>query len=278
MGGRLLLGSVRPYTFYQEFALSRPAALWIDARGPAEPRRYFAVSQAFAAAERQAQASQRDLQEHVRAALRDSVRHHLVADVPVGVFLSAGIDSGSLLGLMRDVGQQDIQAITLTYEDYRNKHEDEAPLAELVAAHYGSRHATRVVPEAEFRADLPKIFEAMDQPTIDGINTWFVSGCGPREPASRRQFRVSAATSYSAVIPRSMGNSLGALGRGPLGFRSWDAVRHLVSGARRLVSSIHPKTAGWLKYAGTMREPIYCGARRVHAVDLAEGDGSAVHG
>ena len=53
----------------------------------------------------------------------------MVADVPVGVFLSAGLDSGALLGLMRDVGQQDIQAVTLAYEEFQNKHQDEAPLA-----------------------------------------------------------------------------------------------------------------------------------------------------
>ena len=44
-----------------------------------------------------------------------------------------------------------------------------------VADFYGTRHTTRVVGENEFRADLPAIIEAMDQPTIDGINVWFVS-------------------------------------------------------------------------------------------------------
>ena len=113
--------------------------------------------------------------ERVRLALFDSVRHHMVADVPVGVFLSAGLDSSALLGIMRDVGQQDIQSITLTYDEYRNKHEDEAPFAEKTAMRYGSKHTTRVIREQEFRDDLPRIFSAMDQPTIDGLNTWFVS-------------------------------------------------------------------------------------------------------
>ena len=53
--------------------------------------------------------------------------------------------------------------------------DDEAPLAEEVAHTYGTRHTTRVVTESEFQADLPRILEAMDQPSIDGINTWFVS-------------------------------------------------------------------------------------------------------
>ena len=50
-----------------------------------------------------------------------------------------------------------------------------SPLAAEVAAHYGTRHTTRFVTETEFREDLPRIMEAMDQPTIDGLNTWFVS-------------------------------------------------------------------------------------------------------
>ena len=53
--------------------------------------------------------------------------------------------------------------------------DDEAPLAAEVARTYGTRHTTRSVTESEFEADLPRILEAMDQPSIDGINTWFVS-------------------------------------------------------------------------------------------------------
>src|SRR5262249_39652607 len=113
--------------------------------------------------------------DEVRAALLDSVRHHLVADVPVGAFLSAGIDSSALVGLMRDAGQQDIETVTLAFEEFRGRSEDEAPLAEEVARWYGTRHTTRIVTEAEFRADLPRILDAMDQPTIDGINSWFVA-------------------------------------------------------------------------------------------------------
>jgi asparagine synthase (glutamine-hydrolysing) len=252
--GFLLLGSVpEPYTIYQEIrALPAGTTLWIDARGLDEPRRYFAISEAFATAERQAPVPQADSHERARAALRDSVRHHLVADVPVGVFLSAGIDSGALLGLMRDIGQQDIHSITLAYEAYRNRHEDEAPLASMVAAHYGSKHTTRVVSEAEFRADLPKIFAAMDQPTIDGINTWFVS-------KAARELGLKAAVSglggdelfggYPSFkdIPNwvrmgTIPSHIPLLG---------DAFRHMVSGFCRLAPLIHPKVAGLLKYAGT---------------------------
>jgi asparagine synthase (glutamine-hydrolysing) len=93
----------------------------------------------------------------------------------VGAFLSAGIDSGSLIGLMRDAGAKDIQTVTLAFDEFVGSENDEAPLAEQVARHYGTRHVTRRVGRDEFEQDLPRILQAMDQPSIDGINTWFVS-------------------------------------------------------------------------------------------------------
>ena len=70
-----------------------------------------------------------DQQLAAREALLDSVRHHLVADVPVGAFLSSGIDSGALVGLMRDAGQRDIQTVTVAFEEFRGTSEDAAPIA-----------------------------------------------------------------------------------------------------------------------------------------------------
>src|SRR5262249_37143655 len=139
--GFLLFGSVpEPYTIYQEIrAVPAGTTLWIDARGPGKPEPYFSIAEAFDAAECDSHGRGSGARDEVAAALRESGRQHLVADVPVGVFLSAGVDSGSLVGLMRDVGQQDIRSITLAYEENRGTPQDEAPLAEQVAAHYGSR-------------------------------------------------------------------------------------------------------------------------------------------
>jgi asparagine synthase (glutamine-hydrolysing) len=76
---------------------------------------------------------------------------------------------------MRDAGQSNIRAITLAFEEFAGSHEDEAPLAARVARHYGASHIVRRVGKKEFDDDLPAIFDAMDQPSIDGVNTWFVS-------------------------------------------------------------------------------------------------------
>jgi asparagine synthase (glutamine-hydrolysing) len=174
-----LFGSVvEPYTIYREIRqLPAGTCLYVDQLGAHSPQRYHSIAAVYRAAEDRHELcdSVPDRQEHIRDALLDSVRHHLVADVPVGAFLSAGIDSSALVGLMRDAGQSDIQTVTLAFEEFKGTRDDEAPLAAEVARLYGTRHTTRTVTEQEFRADLPRIMEAMDQPTIDGINTWFVS-------------------------------------------------------------------------------------------------------
>jgi asparagine synthase (glutamine-hydrolysing) len=179
--GFYLLGSVpEPFTTYREIrALPAGTTLLVDRLGAHEPQRYHSIAQTYCDAESQPRRmpvmDDVDAMGEIREALLDSVRRHLVADVPVGAFLSAGIDSGTLVGLMRDAGQQDIQTVTIAFGEFRGHPEDEAPLAEEVARLYGTRHTTRLVTQAEFEADLPRITEAMDQPSIDGINTWFAS-------------------------------------------------------------------------------------------------------
>lgn len=100
---------------------------------------------------------------------------HLVADVPVGVFLSGGIDSGAVAGLMVEAGARELEGVTIAYDEFAGGHEDEAPAAESLAAYYGIKHTVRRVTRNEFLTDLPRILDAMDQPSIDGINTWYAS-------------------------------------------------------------------------------------------------------
>lgn len=172
--GFYLLGSVpEPFTWYQDIrALPAGHSLLVDERGPGSPIAYHSIAQVYADA---AAEDHPRSPAPLRAALLDSVRHHLEADVPVGAFLSAGIDSGALVGLMRDAGARDLQTLTLAFAEFHGRPDDEAPLAAAVARHYGTRHTTRTVTAQEFQADLPLILAAMDQPSIDGINTWFIA-------------------------------------------------------------------------------------------------------
>lgn len=108
-------------------------------------------------------------------AFRDSVEHHIIADVDVGCFLSSGVDSGALLGLMRDCGRSKVRTITLAFKEYANTDRDESPLAADMARQYGAGHNVEFISGEDFTSSLADIFQSMDQPSIDGINTWFVS-------------------------------------------------------------------------------------------------------
>jgi asparagine synthase (glutamine-hydrolysing) len=110
----------------------------------------------------------------VREQLLDSVKHHLVADVDVGVFLSSGRDSTTLAALATEVGGS-LKTLTLGFEEFRGTENDEVPLAEEVARHYGTDHTTIWITRDEFAGALDHLLDAMDQPSTDGVNSYFVS-------------------------------------------------------------------------------------------------------
>lgn len=175
--GFWLLGSVpEPRTWYRDIS-AVPAGSWcrINAEFQLEgPHSWFDIGDCWREAPECSMATA-EAQDRVRAAVLDSVRAHLVADVPVGVFLSGGIDSGSIAGLMLDAGASEIQGITIAFSEFAGTAQDESPIAARIAGQYGIRHHVRTVTRAEFEADLRRILDAMDQPSIDGINTWYAS-------------------------------------------------------------------------------------------------------
>ncbi len=107
-------------------------------------------------------------------ALEDSVRHHLVADRRVAVFLSAGVDS-ALVAALASRGGARPTTLTLRFEEFEGSAQDEAPLAREVARHLGTEHVEHTVTEAEFRSVEEAFRAAMDQPTMDGLNTFLIS-------------------------------------------------------------------------------------------------------
>lgn len=112
--------------------------------------------------------------DEVAARVRESVASHLVADVPVGVFLSAGIDS-SVVATAAAQASADVRTITMGFTLYRGTREDEVPGAEAAAQVLGTRHATEWLEREDVAGVLDQLLDDMDQPTLDGVNTWFVS-------------------------------------------------------------------------------------------------------
>jgi asparagine synthase (glutamine-hydrolysing) len=176
--GFFLRGSVpEPFTLYEAIrALPAGSYAWADEKGLSEPRAYASIAAILAEATRNpAAVTEEERTEGMRRAFLDSVRYHLVADVRVGAFLSSGRDSTAIIGLARDAGAADLKTVTLAFTEYQGTSRDEAPLAEEVARYYGTDHTTRVISKDEFQREFPKVIQAMDQPTVDAVNSYFVS-------------------------------------------------------------------------------------------------------
>lgn len=105
-------------------------------------------------------------------ALRESVGLHLVSDVPLGVFLSGGIDSGAVANLAQRSSDRPVQTFTLTFDETELS---EAPFARAIASAIGSEHREVTLTESRFMADLPRALDAIDQPTFDALNTYFMA-------------------------------------------------------------------------------------------------------
>jgi asparagine synthase (glutamine-hydrolysing) len=248
--GFYLWGSVpEPWTLYRGvFAL--PAGCWMRVHaGAAEaPVCWSDIRTNWRHEGRKQSAT--EMQENVRQAVRESVRAHLVSDVPVSVFLSGGIDSGTIAGLAAELGAH-VEGITIGFDEFSSLHEDEVPDAAAVAAHYGLAHHVRRISRAEFEQDIPRILDAMDQPSIDGVNTWFAS-------------KVAAEHGFKVVLSGLGGDEL---------FYGYPMMRQLpreallgrvlssIPGARKLLKAPlaylanghgHPKLKGVAEYMGSI--------------------------
>lgn len=107
-----------------------------------------------------------------RSALRESVKRHLVSDVPVGVFLSGGVDSTVVAALAREAGAGDLQTFSITFDDPEF---NEGEVAARTARQLGTRHHEWRLDAATGQRLLGDFLQASDQPSIDGFNTYCVS-------------------------------------------------------------------------------------------------------
>ena len=107
----------------------------------------------------------------LRLLLEDAVRTHLIADVPVGLFLSSGLDSGAIAALAAKA-RTGIQSFTLTFPGTAF---DEGELAGVVAKHCQTKHTEVPLDGTSIVARMDEAIAALDQPTMDAINTYFVS-------------------------------------------------------------------------------------------------------
>lgn len=118
---------------------------------------------------------------HGEELLSNVLRRQIVADVPLGAFLSGGIDSSLLVALMaREHG--DLRTFSVGFEGgLETDSEDETDDAEKVARHLGVGYTRVMVQQHEIYDDLRAIAKGLDHPTVDGVNSWFVAKAASQE-------------------------------------------------------------------------------------------------
>lgn len=169
--GYLQWGTIpAPHTLYRRIHCLPPASwLRIDSTGTRGPVVYYRPEEDLV---QQPAIAAGDALTTARTALLDSVRHHLIADVPVGAFLSGGVDSPSLVGLLAEVHEGPVETVNLAFDVPGF---DESRLARSAARLYGANHHEVQIRIDEIRQRLPEAIRGLDQPTLDGVNVYFVS-------------------------------------------------------------------------------------------------------
>ncbi|MGA7725996.1 MAG: asparagine synthase (glutamine-hydrolyzing) [Opitutaceae bacterium] len=159
-----------PRTIYRGISSLEPGDCLRFSRGELEIRPTWSLRSAPANAT--PCVSRQEFSAQLRERLEDSIKAHVLADVPVGVFLSGGLDSAVVAGLMSHATNNALQTFSIGFEedDY-----SEADDAEESARHFGAVHHTRILTGDEVARDLDKFISDCDQPTGDGINTYYVS-------------------------------------------------------------------------------------------------------
>ncbi|MEQ8824692.1 MAG: N-acetylglutaminylglutamine amidotransferase [Filomicrobium sp.] len=112
-------------------------------------------------------------EERVHDALRRAVDRRMVADVPVGVLLSGGVDSSLIVGLLADAGQTGLKTFSVGFESVGGEEGNEFKYSDLIAKHFGTEHFKIQVPTDEMITNLPATFKAMSEPMVSHDNIGF---------------------------------------------------------------------------------------------------------
>ena len=248
--GYFLYGHVpEPHTWYRGI---RPVpaghTLWVDADGPEQAHAYADIGATIAQAENGIALPDASPLKQLREALTETVRHHLIADVDVGLFLSAGLDSATLAGLASEETEQ-LRTLTLGFNAFEGTARDEVPLAEAIASHYDTDHTTVWVSEADFKEAREDILHHMDQPTIDGVNTYFVSRAAAQAGLKVALSGVGGDELFGGYASfQNIPRLVQTLGRVPAGQTLGRGLRAVSAPVLRRFTS--PKYAGLLEYGG----------------------------
>ncbi|MEQ1948430.1 MAG: asparagine synthase (glutamine-hydrolyzing) [Bryobacteraceae bacterium] len=147
-----------PRTMLEGVRKIPPAHSFVVSNGRIRLQRYWSLPEGPAR-----RVSEADAVEEFRHLMDETLRLHLISDVPLGAFLSGGLDSSAVVAWMKRIGATDIKTFTVGYDSP----ESELPFAKRVAQHVGSDHHELILTPQHFRDLLPKIVWHMDEPVGD---------------------------------------------------------------------------------------------------------------
>lgn len=156
-----------PYTILDQVFALRPGEYFTISGNELNIASYWDIP-----AHRKTSLSYDDAKAKVKNLVLDSVKEELVSDVPLGLFLSGGLDSTVVLAAMRDAGKEKIDTFSIGFEKFDASEEEDARIA---ADFYQTNHHTHIISGKTVAEEFDGFIEAMDQPCIDGLNVYFVS-------------------------------------------------------------------------------------------------------
>ena len=202
----LLFGSVAEPSTLVEGVFSVPPghSLAITANAPPskpQPKPYWDFSDAALQVEPVPPKNLKEAAKKLRPLLEETVREHLISDVPLGVFLSSGLDSTALVALASRF-QNDLRTFTVVFPEQRYS---EAKISRETAAHFKTRHEEVLLTPSQLADQLDDAVGSLDQPSMDGLNTYFVSRAARQAGLKVGSSRVdlqACKLEYSIVSPK----------------------------------------------------------------------------
>ncbi|MBX2804761.1 MAG: N-acetylglutaminylglutamine amidotransferase [Hyphomicrobiales bacterium] len=161
-----------PYTILNGVRKFPPATIRvIEPDGTYADKRYWRLS--FERDARDVERPFNEWRDMVLDGLRKSVARRMVADVPVGVLLSGGVDSSMIVGLLAEAGQHGLMTFSVGFEEAHGEKGDEFQYSDLIAERFATRHNKISVPSSELMDALPGTIRAMSEPMVSYDNVGF---------------------------------------------------------------------------------------------------------
>ena len=161
-----------PHTILKGVRKVEPGTVTVfEPDGRRSTERFWSLS--FARTSEEARRSSEEWRDQVHAALRTAVDRRMVADVPVGVLLSGGLDSSLIVGLLAEGGQQHLKTFSIGFESVGGEQGDEFQYSDIIAKHFDTEHHKLFIESDKLIASLPETIQAMSEPMVSYDNVGF---------------------------------------------------------------------------------------------------------